>query len=80
MVVEFLLYIIAFLCVTVVVIGFMSFDEWEIYVEFIHPRYNGFEIGVSNRNYHLEDGGIEQELRIGFIFVSLVVVFSRIDA
>jgi hypothetical protein len=80
MMVELLLYVVGFLCVAVIVMGFLSFDEWEIGIEFIHLGYNNFEIGVSNRNYHLENEGVEQELRFGFLFFSLVMVFRRFDA
>ena len=80
MMVEILMYIVAFLCVVVVVMGFMYYEEFEIGIEFAHARLNNFEMGVSNRNYELEDGGMEQELRFGFLIFSLVITFRRFDA
>lgn len=80
MMVEILMYLVALLCVVVVVMGFMYYEEFEIGIEFAHPKLNSFEIGVSNRHYNLQDGGMEQELRFGFLFFSLVILFRRFDA
>jgi len=67
--------------VAVVVWGFVFFDEYEIGVEFLPKDYNSFELGVSNRNYKLEDdGGLEQELRIGLLLFSFIFLFRRFDA
>ena len=64
----------------VVIWGFAFFEEFEIGVEFLPKDYNSFELGVSNRNYHLEDDGLEQELRIGFLLFSFIILFRRFDA
>ena len=72
--------IVGLLSVIVVIWGFMHFDEWEIGVEFLPKDYNSFELGVSNRNYHLDDGGLEQELRIGLLLFSFIFLFRRFDA
>jgi hypothetical protein len=60
--------------------GFYHFDEWEIGIEFMPTDFNNFELGVSNRNYTLEDGGLEQELRIGLLLFSFIALFRRFDA
>ena len=72
--------LVAILCMVVVIMGFMYFDEWEIGVEFLPLGYNSFELGISNRNYPLDDGGLEQELRIGVLLFSFIVLFRRFDA
>ena len=72
--------VVGLLSAIVVIMGFMYFDEWEIGVEFLPIGYNSFELGVSNRNYPLDDGGLEQELRIGVLLFSFIVLFRRFDA
>jgi hypothetical protein len=64
----------------VVIWGFAFFDEYEVGIEFLPKDYNSFELGVSNRNYHLQDDGLEQELRIGLLLFSFVILFRRFDA
>lgn len=80
MMVEILMYVVALLCVIVVVMGFMYYEEFEIGIEFAHPRLNSFEIGISNRHYHLQDEGMEQELRFGFLIFTIFILFRRFDA
>jgi hypothetical protein len=72
--------IVGLLSVIVVVWGFMHFEEWEIGVEFLPKDYNNFELGISNRNYELTDGGLEQELRIGLLLFTFLIIFRRFDA
>ena len=72
--------IVGLLSVIVVIWGFMHFEEWEIGIEFLPKNYNNFELGISNRNYELTDGGLEQELRIGLLLFSLLVIFRKFDA
>ena len=72
--------IVGLLSVIVVIWGFMHFEEWEIGIEFLPKNYNSFELGISNRNYELTDGGLEQELRIGLLLFSLLVIFRKFDA
>jgi len=80
-VLQLLLALVTVLMVAVVVWGFVFFDEYEIGVEFLPKDYNSFELGVSNRNYKLEDdGGLEQELRIGLLLFSFIFLFRRFDA
>lgn len=75
-----LFYIVSFLSVLVIVWGFIHFEEWEIGIELMPKDFNNFELGVSNRNYELNDGGLEQELRIGLLLFTLLFLFRRFDA
>jgi len=75
-----LIVIVAILSMAVIVWGLCFFDEYEIGVEFLPKDYNSFELGVSNRNYKLDDGGLEQELRIGLLLFSVIFLFRRFDA
>jgi len=75
-----LLAIVILLSMAVIVWGLVFFEEWEMGIEFLPKDYNSFELGVSNRNYHLEDGGMEQELRIGLLLFSFIFLFRRFDA
>ena len=72
--------VVGLLMVVVIIMGFMYFDEWEVGIEFLPKGYNSFELGVSNRNYPLEDDGLEQELRIGLLLFTFLVIFRRFDA
>jgi hypothetical protein len=75
-----LLAIVILLSMAVIVWGLVFFEEWEMGIEFLPKDYNNFELGVSNRNYHLDDGGMEQELRIGVLLFSFIFLFRRFDA
>ena len=75
-----LAWIVVILCMIVLIMGFMYFDEWEIGVEFLPIGYNSFELGVSNRNYETTDGGAQQELRIGVLLFTFICTFTRFDA
>jgi hypothetical protein len=75
-----LLVMVTVLSMAVIVWGFYHFDEYEIGIEFLPKDYNSFELGVSNRNYKLDDGGLEQELRIGLLLFSVIFLFRRFDA
>jgi len=72
--------IVLVLIAAVIAYGFVCFEEWEIGIEFLPKDYNNFELGVSNRNYTLTDGGLEQELRIGLLLFCFIAVFRRFDA
>jgi hypothetical protein len=73
-------WIVGLLSVIVVAWGFIHFEEWEIGIEFLPKNYNNFELGISNRNYELTDGGLEQELRIGLLLFTFLIIFRRFDA
>jgi hypothetical protein len=75
-----LLAIVTVLSIAVIVWGFVFFEEFEIGIEFLPKDYNSFELGVSNRNYNLQDDGLEQELRIGLLLFSIIFLFRRFDA
>ena len=75
-----LLTIVAVLMIAVVIWGFANFEEWEFGIEFLPKDYNSFELGISNRNYTLDDGGLEQELRIGLLLFSVIILFRRFGA
>ena len=79
-VVNVLIVMVTLLSMAVIVWGFTFFDEYEIGVEFLPKDYNSFELGVSNRNYKLDDGGLEQELRVGVLLFSFIFLFRRFDA
>jgi len=75
-----LIVIVTILSMAVIVWGFVFFEEFEIGIEFLPKDYNSFELGISNRNYNLEDDGLEQELRIGLLLFSIIFLFRRFDA
>lgn len=71
---------VVLLVVIVIIWGFAFFEEFEIGVEFLPKNYNSFELGVSNRNYHLDNMWLEQEMRIGVLLFTFVILFRRFDA
>jgi len=77
---EILAWVVGVLSIIVCIWGFANFEEWEMGIEFLPKNYNNFELGVSNRNYELVDDGLEQELRIGMLLFTIVVLFRRFDA
>lgn len=80
MILNVVLAIALVLSVAVCIWGLVFFEEYEIGIEFLPKDYNNFELGVSNRNYHLDDGGLEQELRISFLLFSFIFLFRRFGA
>ncbi len=68
------------LCMMAIIMGFVYFDEWEIGIELMPKGYNNFELGFSNRNHILVEGGDQQELRIGFLLFTVFFLFTRFDA
>lgn len=80
MILNLVLAIVVVLMITVIVWGFVHFEEYEMGIEFLPKNYNSFELGVSNRNYNLDDGGLEQELRIGLLLFSVIILFRRFGA
>ena len=80
MILNMVLAVTAILSMGVIIWGLLYFEEFELGIEFLPKNYNSFEIGVSNRNYPTEDGGLEQELRIGVILFTFVVLFRRFGA
>ena len=80
MIVQILVVTLVIMIVAVLGRGFYHFDEWEIGIELMPTDFNNFELGVSNRNYTLTEGGHEQELRIGLLLFCFIAVFRRFDA
>lgn len=80
MVINILVVTLILMIVGVIAWGFYYFDEWEIGIEFMPTDFNNFELGVSNRNYTLTEGGLEQELRIGLLLFCFIAIFRRFDA
>lgn len=80
MILNLVLAIVVVLMITVIVWGFVHFEEYEMGIEFLPKNYNSFELGISNRNYNLDDGGLEQELRIGLLLFSVIILFRRFGA
>ena len=72
--------VVVLMMIVVVIMGFMYFEEFEMGIEFLPNGSHSFELGVSNRNYVLEDDGLEQELRIGLLLFSIIILFRRFDA
>lgn len=68
------------LVVMALVMGMNKAEEIEWAIEFIHPGFNSFELGITNRNYEWDNGDSEQELRIGLFIVTLSVSFFKNSA
>lgn len=71
---------VSILVLIVLIWGFWFFEEFEIGVEFLPKGYNSFELGISNRNYYLDNEGLEQEMRIGLLLINVIFLFRRFDA
>lgn len=73
--------IITLVLVTLAIVaGISGADDIEWGVEFTHPSFNSFEIGITNRNYEWDNGDREQELRIGLFILTIFVSFFRNSA
>ncbi len=71
---------VSILVLIVLIWGFWFFEEFEIGIEFLPKGYNSFELGISNRNYYLDNEGLEQEMRIGLLLINVIFLFRRFDA
>lgn len=60
-----------------IISGIVGCDEWQFGFELVNPRFNSFEIGITNRNYEWDNGDVEQELRIGFLIFTISASFFR---
>jgi len=58
-----------------IILGISSSDEWQFGIELANPSFNSFEIGITNRNYEWDNGDKEQELRIGFLIITISCSF-----
>lgn len=70
----------ALMVVVAVIGGLLGTDAIEFSFELVTGKTTNFEIGVSNNHFTTEDGGHEQELRFGLLFISFVIVFIRFGA
>ena len=70
----------ALMTMIAVIGGLMSVDAIELGCDFVTGNTSTFEVGISNHHYTTEDGGHEQELRIGLLLITIIIVFIRFDA
>ena len=75
-----LLIIVGLLITMAIVMGISKADEVEWAVELAHPRFNSFELGITNRNYSWDNGDEEQEIRIGLLIITMSVSFFKNSA
>jgi hypothetical protein len=67
--------IVTLLIVTSLVHGFSRYNEIDFALEINLFRSPYFLIGLSYTEFTLDDGNVERELRIGFFFVNISVLF-----
>jgi hypothetical protein len=67
--------IVTLLVVTSLVHGFSRYNEIDFALEINLFRSPYFLIGLSYTEFTLDDGNVERELRIGFFFVNISVLF-----
>lgn len=75
-----LIMVVILLTVMALVMGIAMADDTEWGIELIHPSFNSFEFGISNRNYKWDNGDEEQEIRVGLVIVTLSVSFFKNSA
>lgn len=72
--------LVALMVVIALINGLAKMDALEIGFDLVTGSTSTFEIGVSNHHYTMDDGGHEQELRIGLLLITIIIVFIRFDA
>lgn len=80
MVLTVILVFIGLLTITALLSSIVGCDEWAMGLEFNLMKFNSFEVGITNRNYQWDNGDHEQELRIGFIFITVFFSSFRNNA
>ena len=71
-----MIYIIAtLLIVTSLVHGFSRYNEIDFALEINLFKGPYFLLGLSYTEFILDDGNVERELRIGFFFVNISILF-----
>ena len=71
-----MIYIIAaLLIVTSLVHGFSRYNAIDFALEINLFKSPYFLIGLSYTEFNLDDGSIERELRLGFFFINVCIVF-----
>ena len=67
--------ILTLLIVTSLVHGFSRYNSIDFALEINLFRSPYFLIGLSYTEFTLDDGNIERELRLGFFFINVCIVF-----
>ena len=67
--------IVTLLIVTSLVHGFSRYNSIDFALEINLFRSPYFLIGLSYTEFTLDDGNIERELRLGFFFINVCIVF-----
>lgn len=75
-----ILLLLGLLILMAIGVGSYMADDIEFGMELSTFKWSSFELGVTNRNYTWDGGDEEQELRIGFFFVTFFVSFFRNSA
>jgi hypothetical protein len=71
-----MIYIIAtLLIVTSLVHGFSRYNEIDFALEINLFKTPYFLLGLSYTEFNLDDDSIERELRLGFFFINVCIVF-----
>lgn len=71
-----MIYIIAaLLIVTSLVHGFSRYNEIDFALEINLFKTPYFLLGLSYTEFNLDDDSIERELRLGFFFINISIVF-----
>ena len=71
---------LAVILLIALITGLRNNDEYEMGIEIVAPGNTAFEVGITNRHYVTTDGSVEQEIRIGFFFITFFICFFRNDA
>jgi hypothetical protein len=67
--------ILTLLIVTSLVHGFSKYNEIDFALEINLFKSPYFLIGLSYTEFNLDDDSIERELRLGFFFINICIVF-----
>jgi len=67
--------ILTLLIVTSLVHGFSKYNSIDFALEINLFKSPYFLIGLSYTEFNLDDGSIERELRLGFFFINVCIVF-----
>jgi hypothetical protein len=67
--------ILTLLIVTSLVHGFSKYNEIDFALEINLFKSPYFLIGLSYTEFNLDDKSVERELRLGFFFINICIVF-----
>lgn len=79
-IITFLLMVSLAITGMVIITNFINCDEWEIGINYPTLSSVPFEFGISHKSYTWDNDDVEQEIRIGFVFVVLCFSFFRNQA